>query len=32
VALRHAARPDIDTEVVTARFEEALRGLLETHR
>jgi glycosyltransferase involved in cell wall biosynthesis len=31
-ALRHAARPDIDTEVVTARFEEALRGLLETHR
>jgi glycosyltransferase involved in cell wall biosynthesis len=32
MALRHAARPDINPEVVTAGFEEALRGLLERHR
>jgi glycosyltransferase involved in cell wall biosynthesis len=28
-ALRHAARPEIDPEVVASRFEEAMRGLVE---
>ncbi len=28
-ALHHAARPEIDPEVVTSRFEEALRGLVQ---